>query len=294
MRGHRPDGDSGEGARTYETHIFGEVRGVVAPGGVIGSVHLGDDSYAERMRLVALDRSAPYDERYKAAEELIPYGRRYRDTAIAALNGVLEDVKSMAEFTLDPPDFNALGGWEYAVAAQLEVVGETESAARAYEHVYHSQPGYRSQAVQALTRLGAMGAVAASRTERAVRLEAGGFQLYCSHRMAAVVEWMSMPKGPVHSTLAVRALMAARLWDAMFADSSTSDDDEAALGIFERLVPEYYADCEKRLRRARARESAGSRNARLDARFKPPRGMRNWIKGLRLIEREEKKSRQGR
>lgn len=293
MRGRRPDDDSGEEGRTYETHIFGEVRGVVAPGGVIGSVHLGDDSYAERMRLVALDGSAPYDERYKAAEELIPYGRRYRDTVIAALNGVLEDVKSMAALA-GLPDFTALGGWEYAVAVQLEVVGEKESAVRAYERIYHSHPGYRSQAVQALTRLGGMGEVAASRTERAVRLEAGNFRLECGHRIAAVVEWMSMPKGPVHSTLAVRALMAARLWDAIFEDSSTSDDDEAALEIFERLVPEYYADCEKRLRRARAREAAGSRNARLDAMYKPPRGMRNWIKGLRLIEREEKKSRRGR
>ncbi|MFE7587009.1 hypothetical protein ACFU5Y_36235 [Streptomyces gardneri] len=294
MRGRRPDGDSGEEGRTYETHIFGEVRGVVAPGGVIGSVHLGDDSYAERMRLVALDRSAPYDERYKAAEELIPYGRRYRENVISALNGVLEDVKSMEWRAMDPCEFNALGGWEYAVAAQLEVVGEKESAALAYEHVYHSQPGYRSQAVEALTRLGAMGTLSASRTEKVVRLEARNDLLYCGQRMAAVVEWMSMPKAAVHSTLVVRALMAAALWDAMFADSSTSDDDEAAMEVLERLVPEYYADIEKRLRRARARESAGSRTARLDARYKPPRGMRNWSKAPRLIEREERKSRQGR
>ncbi|MFE1905966.1 hypothetical protein ACFW96_20205 [Streptomyces gardneri] len=261
---------------------------MVAPGGVIGSVHLGDDSYAERMRLVALDRSASCEERYKAAEELIPYGRRYHDDVIAALNGVLEDVKSM-EVSAGRSEFNALGGWECAVAAQLEVVGEKGLAARAYEHIYRSQPGYRSRAVEALTRLGAMGTLPASRTERVVRLEAGNHQLYCWQRIAAVVEWMSMPKGPVHSTLAVRALMAAALWDAIFEDVSTSDDDEAALEVFEQLVPEYCAEIEKRVRRARARESAGSRNARLDARYKPPRGMRNWTKALRLIEREERR-----
>ncbi|MGW6310288.1 hypothetical protein [Streptomyces niveus] len=291
MTGDRPYGDPSEEGRTYETHVFGEVRGVVAPGGIIGSVHLGDDSYVERMRLVALDRAEPFQERYKAAEELIPYGRRYRDTVIVALNGILEDVKSIEAYA-NPPDFNALGGWEYAVATKLEMVGEKKSAARLYEEICHRQPGYRSQAVQALTLLGELETLSIFRSEVVVRSEAWNWQLYCSQRMAAVLEWISMPKGAVHSTLSARILMAAALWDAVAQDWSNTSDDERVLETFERLAPEHYTVIEKRFRRARALERDHSRWAKRitssHAHWKPPRCLRSWAKTARLLNREER------
>ncbi|MGW6396132.1 hypothetical protein ACWFR1_37815 [Streptomyces sp. NPDC055103] len=289
MSGYRPYGDPDEEGRAYETHIHGEVRGVVAPGGIIGSVYLGDDSYAERMRLVALDSEESFPERYKAAEELIPYGRRYRDTVIVALNGVLEEVKSMEmEMYADPPGFNALGGWQYAVAAQLEVVGEKASAVLAYEDIYHRHPGFRSQATQALTRLGEMQTLSTSRSERAVRMEAWNNSLYCSQRMAAVVEWMSMPKGAVHAKLAPRVLMAAALWDAVAQDWSNTSDDKRVLEAFARLVPERYAEIEKSFAKARALERDHSRRAQritsYRGQWKPPWCLRNWTKALRLLD----------